>query len=97
MHVLVSDSFVPKILYIKSLVACVRPFVCLSPETQVLRAKCSNTSLCKNTAAATEEESREEQSEEAVLHTRVLGFKQSLVLLLLSSVRLSVTTRRREK
>jgi len=33
------------------------------PETQVLRANCSNTrvyctSLCKNTAAATEEESR---------------------------------------
>jgi len=33
------------------------------PETQVLRAKCSNTrvyciSLCKNTAATTEEESR---------------------------------------
>jgi hypothetical protein len=33
------------------------------PEAQVLRAKCSNTcvyctSLCKNTAAATEEESR---------------------------------------
>jgi hypothetical protein len=35
------------------------------PETQVLRAKCSNThvyctSLCKNTTTATEEESREE-------------------------------------
>ncbi len=35
-------------------------------ETQVLRAKCSNirvycTSLCKNTAVAIEEESREEQ------------------------------------
>jgi hypothetical protein len=31
-------------------------------------------------AAATKEESREEQAEEAVLHTRVLGFKQSLAL-----------------
>jgi len=38
--------------------ACVRA-KCRGPETEVLRAKCSNTyctSLCKNTAAATEEE-----------------------------------------
>ncbi len=45
---------------------CVRLSVCRGPETQVLRAKCSNTRiyctlLCKNTAAATEEESCEEQ------------------------------------